>query len=35
MASLAADPIAWMPMVGLTTFVAVHGALLAVLLYVG
>lgn len=35
MAGLAADPIAWMPMVGLTTFIAVHGTLLGVLLYVG
>lgn len=35
MTGLAADPFAWMPAMGLATFVTVHGALLVMLLRVG
>jgi hypothetical protein len=35
MTRLANDPIAWMPFMGLVTFVAVHGSLLVMLLRAG
>ena len=35
MTRLANDPVNWMPMMGVATFIAVHGALLIMLLRLG
>jgi hypothetical protein len=35
MTRLANDPVTWMPMMGIVTFVAVHGSLLLILLRAG
>jgi hypothetical protein len=35
MTRLANDPVTWMPVMGLVTFITVHGSLLLILLRVG